>query len=172
MSINQHNRPQQSAQQRPTQPTRPQPPSQPQRPTQPPRPQPPVQRPPQVPPPRPPQPPPPRPPLPPQRPQPPRPPHNNPRWPQGLMPNMPIMPRPPAASFMPRGFPIGLTGRIGLVVSPLRGLPVRRWPTVFSQTIATIPHHTFVWVFGEHNGWSLINFNNQFGFVNSRFVIL
>ncbi|MCL2847221.1 MAG: hypothetical protein FWE13_00525 [Firmicutes bacterium] len=153
----------------------------PQRPSQsqPQRPQPtrPPQSTPQPQPPRPPQPAPnPRPPVHPSRPQPPPPsrPHpHNPRWPQGLRPNMPIMPRPPHAPFMPRGFPLHLTGRIGLVVATHQGnVTMRRWPTRMSQAVGTIPHHTFVWAFGENNGWCLVHFNGQYGFVNSRFVIL
>ena len=93
----------------------PQPPqSQPQRPQSPPSSQPSPQRPlqrPQTP--RPPQSSPQRPPQQPSRPHP-----HNPRWPQGLTPHMPVMPRPPSALFMPRGFPIRLSGRIGLIVAP------------------------------------------------------
>ena len=118
----------------------------------------------------------PRPPISPQPPRPqspPRPPHaHNPRWPQGLTPNMPVMPRPPAASFMPHGFPMRLHGRIGLVVSPRGGLTIRRRPSRMSRTIGIIPHHTFVWVFGENNGWSLIHHGGQFGFVPSVFIIM
>jgi len=156
---NQSNRPNTSAVQRPSNQQRPQamppnrsnsmpirPPQQPQRPPQPqlPRPQP-----------------------SPQRPRP-----HNPRWPSGLTPHMPVMPRPPSVSFMPRGFPIRLQAQIGLIVAPITGAILRRRPSRFSQAVGSIANHTFVWVFGQSNGWSLVHFNGQFGFVNSRFVII
>jgi len=147
----QQNTPQRSSQQqlRPSPPPRPQAPSSPSRPpAQPTRPQ-------------------------PQPTHPARPPQqHNPRWPHGLRPNMPAMPRPPNALFMPRGFPIRLSGRIGLIVAPRGRVTMRRMPSRISQNIGTIPNHTFVWIFGENNGWTLINFNGQFGFVNSRFVVI
>ena len=161
---NQRNRPNSSTPQRPSQPSRPRPsrphpapessrpPQQPQRP-QPPRPSP--SRPqPQHP-----------------RPHPTRPHQHNPRWPNGMIPHMPHRPRPPSVSFMPQGFPIWLQCKIGLIVSPHREVTMRRRPTRFSQAVGTIPHHTFVWIFGENNGWFLVHFNGQYGFVNSRFII-
>jgi len=85
---------------------------------------------------------------------------------------MPRPPRPPHSSLLPLGFPILAQGRIGLVVAGRRPLNVHRLPLIFSEVIAHIPHNTPVWVFGERNGWSMVHYNGQFGFVNSRFVIL
>jgi len=104
------------------------------------------------------------------RPQPPFP--QRPNWPEGMTPQMPVRPNLPRQSFMPRGFSLFSQGRIGLVVSPRGGLTMFRRPTRRSQVIGNIPHFTFIWVFGERNGWSLVHYYGQFGFVDSRFIRL
>ncbi|MCL2556641.1 MAG: hypothetical protein FWE03_06495 [Firmicutes bacterium] len=112
----------------------------------------------------------PHPPMPPP-PQGPRP--QRPNWPHGRPPQRPPMPnapRPPHQSALPFGFSILSQARIGIIFSPHRS--VQRWSMRFSQPIDRIPNNTFIWVFGERNGWSLVHFNGQFGFVDSRFVFL
>ena len=94
------------------------------------------------------------------------------RPPHGMTPQMPVRPRPPQQSSLPFGFPLLAQGRVGLVVAGRTTIPVFRWPTAFSQIVDRVPHNTFVWVFGETNGWALIHHNNQFGFIDSRFVLL
>lgn len=134
---------------------RPQPPSHRPHPPAPPRPQP-------VPPrPIPPQPPRPE-PIPPFRPQPQRP---------QRPPNPPRPPMPPHSS-LPLGFPLLSQASMGVVFSLQSTTAMHRLPFIFSPVIDRIPHNTFVWIFGERNGWSLVHFNGQFGFVNSRFIIL
>ncbi|MCL2850865.1 MAG: hypothetical protein FWE01_00695 [Firmicutes bacterium] len=106
----------------------------------------------------------------------PQPPHHNQnhRWPQGMTPQMPVLPHPPrpTGSHIPQGFPILSQARPGIVIAGRRTTPLHRWPMIFSQIIDYIPHNTLVWTFGERNGWTLIHFKGRFGFVNSRFMIL
>jgi len=70
------------------------------------------------------------------------------------------------------GFPILSNARIGIVVAGRGTLPMYKLPIFFSPVIARIPHNSFVWVYGERNGWSAINFDGRIGFIDSRFVIL
>jgi len=83
---------------------------------------------------------------------------------------MPNAPRPPHHSSLPFGFAVLPQAQVGILFSP-RG-SVQMWSMRFSQPINRIPSNSFVWVFGERNGWSLVHYNGQFGFVDSRFVFL
>lgn len=122
---------------------------------QPPRPQPP--RPPQHQPPRP-QPP---------RPQPPRPPQHGP-----VIPNRPRPPRPQRPHSLPLGFPLLAQAQLGLVVTGFGRVDMHSLPVIFSPIIDRIPHNSFVWVFGERNGWSAVHYDGRIGFVDSRFVLI
>ena len=113
--------------------------------------------------------------------RPPMPPHtpghrpSRPDWPHGTRPErptMPSVPRPPHHSVLPVGFPVLTQARIGIVISGRGRINLQRWSIRFSQIIDRIPNNSFVWVFGERHGWSLVYFNGQFGFVDSRLVFL
>jgi len=70
------------------------------------------------------------------------------------------------------GFPMLAQARIGIVVAGRTAMPMHSLPIFFSPVVARIPHNTFVWVFGERNGWSAVHYDGRIGFVDSRFVIL
>jgi len=70
------------------------------------------------------------------------------------------------------GFPLLAQARIGIVFTGFGRIPMHSLPLFFSPVIDRIPHNTFVWVFGERNGWSAVHYDGRIGFVDSRFVIL
>ena len=118
----------------------------------------------------------------PSRPRPPAPTMPSPQRPHppvhGVTPEMPVLPnapRPPRAhrpSSLPMGFPMMAHAQPGIVIGGRGSMPMHRWPVFFSPVIDRIPRNTFVWVFGERNGWSAVHYNGHVGFVDSRFVIL
>jgi|GEM_PF-1705938 len=96
-----------------------------------------------------------------------------PNWPQGRppqRPTMPTAPRPPHHTSLPFGFAVLPQAQVGIIFSS-RG-SVQMWSIRFSQPINRVPSNSFVWIFGERGGWTLIHFEGQFGFVDSRFVFL
>jgi len=89
-----------------------------------------------------------------------------------VLPNAPRPPRPQRPHSLPMGFPLLAEARIGLVVAGRGTMPMHSLPIFFSPVIDRIPHNTFVWVFGERNGWVAVHYDGRIGFVDSRFVIL
>ncbi|MCL2771358.1 MAG: hypothetical protein FWD89_03520 [Firmicutes bacterium] len=79
-------------------------------------------------------------------------------------------PRPPQGGFFPPGFPVISQGRIAFT-TPFGRVPMHRLPTIFSEVVDRIPQSTWVWTFGERNGWTAVDYNGRFGFVDSRFLI-